>query len=46
MNFYISTNFFKIIREDFISHYIDNSKYYFTFSFRVINSEILYLFII
>ena len=39
MNFYISTNYVKMI-------VIGNSKTYFTFSFRVINSEILFLFII
>ena len=41
MNFYISTNYFKIICEDIISYDIDNSKL--TFSFRVSNSEILLL---
>ena len=32
MNFYISTNYFKIIREDIISYDIDISKIWFYFS--------------
>ena len=31
MNFYISTNYFKIIREGIISYDIDNSKILFYF---------------
>ena len=42
MNFYISTNYFEIIREDIIFYDTDNSKIYFVFSFRVSNSEILF----
>ena len=52
MNFYISTNYFKIIRENIISYDIDNllshselvtQKFYFYLLFRVSNSEILLL---
>ena len=32
MNFYISTNYVKIIREDIISYDIDNSKILFYFT--------------
>ena len=42
MNFYILANYFKVIREDIISCDIYNLKIYFTFSFRVSYSEILF----
>ena len=46
MNFYISTNYFEIIREDIIFYDIDNSKIYFVFSFRVSNSEFYFNFML